>query len=376
MSIQKINDPKYILRAIRELDRLGQEAFLNEYGYRKSRDYRIRYPAGSDKLYDSKAIVGVAYGYAFPKEGPLPASKFSGGKATVEKLLQDLGFEVISVDWSRQEVDATVRFYFEMLGHQNRGEPYNKADYNKRLRALLNNRSRGAVEQKHQNISAVLDKLKKPFITGYKPKGNIQRLLSEVVVEHLQRFEAELAGSTSIASEKVRPGAKPSLSALTKAPAPSAKRSRTASKPPRGARQVDFAAVDERNRALGASGEEWIVGYEKLRLQDEGRPDLAEQVRWVSKHDGDGAGYDILSFETSGAERYIEVKTTNQGPNAPFLISRNEKEFSDDHPTSFHLYRLYRFSTNPKVFILPGSLSDLELEAVSFRATPSVRRDD
>src|SRR5262249_21254342 len=46
------------------------------------------------RLYDSKAILGVAHGFAVPDEGPLRASDFSGGEATVKRRLEDLGFEV------------------------------------------------------------------------------------------------------------------------------------------------------------------------------------------------------------------------------------------------------------------------------------------
>ena len=43
--------------------------------------------------YDSKAIVGVAHGF-LPGEQPLKAAEFSGGEATVGRLLRDLGFAV------------------------------------------------------------------------------------------------------------------------------------------------------------------------------------------------------------------------------------------------------------------------------------------
>ena len=39
--------------------------------------------------------------------------------------------------------------------------------------------------------------------------------------------------------------------------------------------------------------------------------------------DGDGAGYDILSFETDGTERFLEVKTTVGYERTPFFISPN-----------------------------------------------------
>ncbi|WP_423195248.1 Protein NO VEIN C-terminal domain-containing protein [Cupriavidus sp. H19C3] len=373
MGIQKINDRRFIHQAIKEFDRLGQEVFLATYGFRKSRDFRIRYPANTGRLYDSKAIVGVAYGYAFPDEGPLSAKKFSGGKASVEKLLTDLGFEVVSVDWTHAEVEATVRSYFEMLELERRGERYNKSAYNERLRKLLNNRSKGAVEQKHQNISAVLLELGVAPIRGYKPRGNFQGLLLEVVKEHLGRDVANASlplVEQSTTHAQAAPGASPTLAALAdppalqKAPPPLMRRTRVT-------RQVNYAIVEERNRLLGSNGEEWALQFERIRLHAAGRGDLAQRIEWVSKTKGDGAGYDILSFDVSGMPRYIEVKTTNRGPDAPFLISRNEKAFSEENPLQFYIYRIFHFNTRPRVFILPGSLSNLTLEPVAYSVSLS-----
>ena len=70
-------------------------------------------------------------------------------------------------DWSLLEVEATVRDYFDMLASELRGAPYIKAAHNETLRALLDDRTRGAVERKHQNISAVLIELGFPYINGY-----------------------------------------------------------------------------------------------------------------------------------------------------------------------------------------------------------------
>jgi hypothetical protein len=76
------------------------------------------------------------------------------------------------------------------------------------------------------------------------------------------------------------------------------------------AAKFDVAGRDERNRALGRAGEERILAHERAQLRSAGRTDLAEQIRWISDVDGDGAGYDIRSFDTDGHHRLIEVKTT------------------------------------------------------------------
>jgi 5-methylcytosine-specific restriction protein A len=79
-----------VLKAIDEYDELGQDAFLSRHGFGLARSYFL---IRNGKAYDSKAIVGVAHGY-LPGRQPLPASKFSGGEATVGRLLRGLGFNV------------------------------------------------------------------------------------------------------------------------------------------------------------------------------------------------------------------------------------------------------------------------------------------
>lgn len=79
-------------------------------------DFLVR-DGKSGQLCDPKAIVGAAFGYQFPGEGPLYPADFSGGEATVVPKLQRLGFEVVRIgeDWTSDEVQATVASYFEML---------------------------------------------------------------------------------------------------------------------------------------------------------------------------------------------------------------------------------------------------------------------
>ena len=79
-----------ILQAVAEYDRLGQERFLKKYGFGMARSYWL---VVDGKTYDSKAIVGAAYGF-LPGREPLAAADFSGGAATVGRLLGGLGFQV------------------------------------------------------------------------------------------------------------------------------------------------------------------------------------------------------------------------------------------------------------------------------------------
>ncbi len=351
-----------------EFDRVGRLYFLEKYGFGKSREYMLRDPV-SGKLYDSKAISGAAYGYAFPDEGALGAADFSGGEATVERVLTDLGFQVVRIgqDWTAEEVKATVQDYFEMLRKEAASLPYSKTEHNEQLRTKLITRSKASIELKHQNISAVLDQLGLPYIRGYKPRSNLQELLRQAVVAYVTEHQTGLINVMDNLDAQTAAGEQRFLGVLVDPPRIEAVRVR--GKRPRFARKLDYAQRDEHNRKLGRSGEAWTVDFETARLAEANRLDLVDQIDWISDRLGDGAGYDILSFENDERARFIEIKTTNGASLTPFIVTRNEVEFSEESEDAFCLYRIFEFSSKPQLFILRGSLpSNLELEALDYRA--------
>ena len=83
-----------------EYDKIGAGAFLEKYGYGKAYRYLLK---SGRKRYDSKAILGVAYGNQHPDEGPLTAGDFSGGALSVGHRLAELGFEIVEVQKSGLE---------------------------------------------------------------------------------------------------------------------------------------------------------------------------------------------------------------------------------------------------------------------------------
>lgn len=91
MALSNIKSRKAILSAINEYNKLGRDVFLNKYGFRPARLYFLAYDG---KLYDAKAIIGVAHRYEFPQKGPLKPAEFSGGERTVKQKLEELGFKV------------------------------------------------------------------------------------------------------------------------------------------------------------------------------------------------------------------------------------------------------------------------------------------
>lgn len=71
-------------------------------------------------------------------------------------------------------------------------------------------------------------------------------------------------------------------------------------------------------------------------------------------------GYDIQSYDESGNEIYIEVKTTSGDKTTPFDITQRELERSIEDSEKFYLYRISDFKDNDKVklTILKGSLKE------------------
>ncbi len=277
----------------------------------------------------------------------------------------------MSSSWSEQEVEATVRDYFDMLASELRGGPYNKAARNRALRARLDARSHGAVERKHQNISAVLIELGFPYINGYKPLRNVQNLLRDVVRKHLSSLEDLVVADVTALQDRftvhdvlgigVDPPV-PASGSVGEGPIDYVVSSQPG--PP-----INYLQMEALNRSLGDAGETLVMAYERARLLREGKDRLAGNVEQVSKTVGDHAGYDIRSYEVSGRDRFIEVKTTRYGKQTPFYISAGEVRFSEANANAYHLYRLFEFRQKPGLFQLPGDVGrHVHLQAINYRA--------
>lgn len=270
--------------------------------------------------------------------------------------------------WTDTENDLIVADYLQMLMLDVAGRPYNKAEHNRRLQHLIG-RSRTSIEFKHQNISAVLKGFGEEWIPGYKPAFNFQKSLDDAVARWLSANPAWLQRQPKLHWTTAMREPEP----LWIGPAPT-----MSNQPPPQeldqmqhiARKFDVAGRDERNRTLGRAGEELVLAHERMTLRAAGRTDLAENVRWVSEDEGDGAGYDIASFDLFGKERLIEVKTTNGWERTPFHISRNELAVAQERRTQWRLLRLWNFSRAPKAFELAPPLeAHVTLTATAFQAS-------
>ena len=218
-----------------------------------------------------------------------------------------------------------------------------------------------------------------PAIDGYRPRGNFQKALFEIVEAHLgekrdlyRLLTAEL-GTLREGSAEYRAG---ESIVVDEAP------------PQRGGQEQGItedierivrrfenpADRDERNRSLGKAGESLVYKHERHRLQLLGRKDLSECVRWVARDDGDGYGFDILSFngkeDEPERELWLEVKTTNGSSTTPFYITRSELQVSEQRPDVFRIFRLYDFRKRARAYCLAPPLeSHVTLTPTAFRAS-------
>lgn len=274
-----------------------------------------------------------------------------------------------AVEWSPAENDVLVEAYLRMLENELRGQPFVKTQINAELQNLIS-RSRGSIEYKFQNVSAVLRDHAHPFINGYKPASNYQEALVESVLTGLARRPslAEAAFESVIASIE-RPARAIDVRVID---APTIEVRAPLHRSPRRALKRDYVAIEASNRQLGLAGEKTVVDWERRRLASLGLPALAARVEHVSLTEGDGLGYDIRSFDVDGATRFIEVKTTKRNEYWPMMVSRNEIAFSAEQPERFHLYRLYEYSSaSSGMYQLPGAIqTTCSLTPTTFEALP------
>lgn len=262
-------------------------------------------------------------------------------------------------DWSSSEVELCVADYLEMLTLQMNGQRFNKRQRAVDLTERLDDRTRASVEFKHCNISAVMTELGYPLVAGYKPLANYQRLLIEVIENQLNTNPSV---HEAVQAAVQRPAIPTDIvfdkRVWVDAPTPThhsdeQKNVLRMFNPVR----RDYLAQEARNRSLGRAGELYVAELEARRLHEAGAKSLSERVEHVAETQGDGLGFDVLSFDASGKEKLIEVKTTAFDKFTPFYVTRNELARSEKDAMTYHLYRVFAFRDSPKLFELPGTIS-------------------
>lgn len=316
----------------------------------------------------------------------------------------------IGTDWQADELDAIVATYFAMLEGLPTAQRGFKAESKRALDARIG-RGIGSIDFKLGNLAYVAGELGLTRLPGFAPAPNVQDAIYPAFERYLDAHpsawniglapearpgmsEAAAPFSSPFHGEGDRPRASPQANPRTgyavegatphlpfrplvsggllpiTAPPPLG----PARKPrPQGlariVRKYDPAARDHRNRALGQWGEEHVLRHEHAFLIAHDRPDLARKIEWTSQERGDGAGYDIRSFDPAGRERLIEVKATRGGPATDFFLTRTEREVSAERPDAWRLYRLHDLAAAPALFQLKPPLeAAVTLTAETWRA--------
>ncbi|MNH55691.1 hypothetical protein D3C73_74320 [compost metagenome] len=306
----------------------------------------------------------------------------------------------VGTDWQADELDAIVATYFAMLEGLPTAQRGFKAESKRALDARIG-RGIGSIDFKLGNLAYVAGELGLTRLPGFAPapnaqKGGIYSALERYLDAHPDAWNLGLPLSSPFHGEgdhEVVEGATPRWPTAHEPDQafaspwgdqdtpPSAILPITAppplgpARPPRPeglariVRKYDPAARDHRNRALGQLGEHHVFHHERAFLIAHDRPDLARKIRWTSQEDGDGAGYDIKSFDPAGRERLIEVKATRGGPATDFFLTRTEREVSAERPDAWRLYRLHDLAAAPALFQLKPPLeAAVTLTAETWRA--------
>lgn len=136
-------------------------------------------------------------------------------------------------------------------------------------------------------------------------------------------------------------------------------------------KKIDFDKLSKSNKTLGNLGEVLVFNDEVDKVSN---LKLNKTVEHVSITQGDGLGYDIISFDGKGEKIYIEVKTTKSENIGGFYLSLNEKLVCEQKKDKYKLYRVYSLDVNAKTYnveVFNGIelLQLFDLKPVSFFAT-------
>lgn len=112
-------------------------------------------------------------------------------------------------------------------------------------------------------------------------------------------------------------------------------------------KKIDWQSLNGGHDELGLDGEKFAMRFETNRVLSFAMDDVSRIVH-LSQSQGDGAGFDILSLNDDGTDRYIEVKTTKGNLDLPFYMTENEKKFFELHQDKddLFIYRVYNFDSS------------------------------
>lgn len=90
----------------------------------------------------------------------------------------------VRVTWTPEHVEGMLDLYFSFLSSQRADTAYTKAAPIREL-AAEQGRSKGSIEAKMMNVSAVLNKQAHDWVTGFKPLPNYNKALFDQVTDYI-----------------------------------------------------------------------------------------------------------------------------------------------------------------------------------------------
>ena len=124
---------------------------------------------------------------------------------------------------------------------------------------------------------------------------------------------------------------------------------------------------------LRSAGEKLVLTYEKEKLDKRGQSELARRVVLADMRPGGNSGFDVRSFDHTGSEIFIEVKTTRGNSLSPFHTSHIEVNFSKENEKNYRLYRIFEYNDNSnsaKFYSVKGAIDQqISLTSMTFKGT-------
>lgn len=140
-------------------------------------------------------------------------------------------------------------------------------------------------------------------------------------------------------------------------------------------KKIDWVSLNGRRTELGRLGEDYVIRYETNRLLEFAELD-ADRIIHLSDEQGDGAGFDVISLNEDGTERFIEVKTTIGSLDTPFYMTENERAYFELHKNEgdLFIYRVYNFdeiNKTGKIEVIPADklFTDYNFDPISYKVT-------
>lgn len=274
-------------------------------------------------------------------------------------------------EWAENEVRAAVRDYFTTLRAELRGRSAGTTGrWHPRL-GRADDPDPAALERKYGQIGAVLMDHGLPYCVGRAPVHDYRPSLVMAVREYLRNHPHLLELMEGAVFRPVR--TLPALDALEPRRVLSQPPAGTVAAGVRGATEliagVDFLEKEQRNRSLAMAGQQFVLAFERRRLQAQGLHKYAGAIEHVSAEHGDGAGFDVLSYGVDGSERYIGVKTTRFRRETPLYLSAHEVAMSETWGGRYWIYRVHNFRDGPRLYMVNGPLAGhFDLEPTQYRA--------